>query len=63
MPDKSDRTVVAEANEIKIVPASEDEAPDYWLLSGRGDEFPIHLSELHDVMHAIHHLHDEAHHH
>jgi hypothetical protein len=50
-------------NDLAIVPATSDESPDFWLISTDGDSFPLHLNELHDMMHLLHDLHDQAHHH
>lgn len=63
MADKHDRSAVAAAGDITIVAASEDEPGDYWLLADDGAEFPLRLDGLHDVMHALHQLHDQAHQH
>lgn len=61
MTDKYERNAIAQTNEIKIVPAADGEDPDFWLVSADGDEFPVNLAQLHDIMHAVHELHDKAH--
>lgn len=63
MTSKFERNAVAQYNEIKIVSAEEGEAPDFWLTGPNGAEFPIHLTQLHDILHALDDLHDKAHHH
>lgn len=63
MTDRSNRDPLVQVNDISIVNADAEEDTDYWLVSADGDEFPIRLRELHDLMHVIHQLHDEAHHH
>ena len=63
MTTKYDRDAIAQTNEIKIVQASEDEEPPFWLVEPDGAAFPISLEQLHDVMHALHDLHDQVHHH
>lgn len=63
MTDKSTRDPITTMNQLAIVPATTDESPDCWLVSDDGDSFPINLDELHDVMHLLHDLHDQAHHH
>lgn len=63
MTEKTNRDPVVTMNDLSIVPATSDESPEYWLLSTDGDTFPIHINQLHDMMHLLHDLHDQAHHH
>lgn len=63
MSDKGGRDPVVDASPFEIVPATEDEGPDFWLLRDDTDPFPIHLAELHTLMGAIDALHGAAHHH
>lgn len=61
MGERSKRSPVAAAAPFTIVPASDDEEPEYWLLRDGRDDFPLHLAELHDLMDAIEAFHDAAH--
>lgn len=63
MSDKRDRDEIARSNDTIIVPATDSESPDFWLVTRSDEELGIHLSELHDLMHALHDLHDLAHEH
>lgn len=63
MTSKTTRDAVVRANAIKIVEARYDEDPEFWLVSDAGDEFPVRLDQLHDLMDVLDHIHDEEHHH
>ena len=63
MTDKIDRDAVAAANGVKVVSATDNESADFWLVSAEGDSFPVHIGQLHAMMHALHDLHDQVHHH
>lgn len=63
MTSKPNRDPLVQANSIKIVEARTDEDPEFWLVSNAGDEFPVRLNQLHDLMDVLDYLHDEEHEH
>lgn len=63
MTSNSTRDPVVQANEVQIVEARPDEDPEYWLVSNAGDEFPLWLNQLHDLLDVLDYLHEEEHQH
>lgn len=61
--EKWNRDSTAMVGNIKVVESEEGEDPGWWLVSNDGDEFPIYIDQLHDVLHALHELHDKQHQH
>lgn len=63
MGNHADRPIVAQANDLTIVQAADDEDADFYLSSVAGETFPFRIEELHDMMHVLHQLHDAVHDH